>query len=106
MQGYVCYPFENRFVIYSDRVDNRVNRKKEDAKHVAIHEKKLQNLTQNSVLPLTADEVIKNWSNYTLTDQEKSLLKNGLQVSLPPAKLLCSDVVTAFEMMNTYLPDK
>lgn len=28
---------------------------------------------------------------------------NGLQFSLPPGKLLRSDVVTAFEMMNTYL---
>ncbi len=79
------------------------NVKKEDAKHVANHEKKLQNLTRNKVLPLTAEEVITNLSNYTLTDEEKSLLKNGLKFSLPPAKLLRSDVVTAFEMMNTYL---
>ena len=79
------------------------NVNKEDAKHVATHEKKLQNLTRNSVLPLTAEEVIKNLSNYALTDEEKLLLKNGLQFSLPPAKLLRSDVVTAFEMMNTYL---
>ena len=79
------------------------NVKKEDAKHVATHEKKLQNLTRNKLLPHTAEEVIRNLSDYSLTDEEKSLLKNGLQFSLPPGKLLRSDVVTAFEMMNTYL---
>ena len=79
------------------------NVKKEDAKHVATHEKKLQNLTRNKVLPHTAEEVIRNLSNYTLTDEEKSLLKNGLRFSLPPGKLLRLDVVTAFDMMNTYL---
>ena len=79
------------------------NVKKEDAKHVATHERKLQNLTRNKLLPHTAEEVIRNLSDYSLTDEEKSLLKNGLQFSLPPGKLLRSDVITAFEMMNTYL---
>ena len=81
----------------------KLNVSKSSEKVVATHQKKLQRLTQNVSLPFTADDVITNLSKYNLSDEEKSLLKNGLQYAIPPRDVLRSDIFTSFEMLNTYL---
>ena len=64
---------------------------------VKTHHKKLQNLTKNEVLPFRNNEVITNLSNYRLSDNEASLLKNGLYFAIPPANLIKTNILVSFE---------
>ena len=49
------------------------------------HEKKLMRLTENSSLPFEAKEVIRNFSQHVLSEQEEDILRNGLKYLIPPA---------------------
>ena len=57
-------------------------------KHLETHEKKMKNLTKNSVLPFTGKDTIRNLSTYTLSQREEDLLKYGLNHGIPPNKVL------------------
>ena len=67
---------------------------------VKTHHKKLQNLTKNEVLPFRNNEVITNLSNYRLSNNEASLLKNGL-FAIPPANLIKTSILVSFENIVT-----
>ena len=69
---------------------------------VKTHHKKLQNLTKNEVLPFRNNEVITNLSNYRLSDNEASLLKNGV-FAIPPANLIKTSILVSFENMCNFL---
>ena len=64
---------------------------------VKTHHKKLQNLTKNEVLPFMDNRVITNLSNYRLSDNEASLLKNGLYFAIPPANLIKTNILVSLE---------
>ena len=46
---------------------------------IKTHEKKLKNLTKNSVLPFTPTDTVLNLSSIKLTDEELGILKYGLK---------------------------
>ena len=69
---------------------------------VKTHHIRLQNLTKNKVLPFRNNEVITNLSNYRLSDNEASLLKNGLYFSIPPANLIKTNILVSFENMCNF----
>ena len=64
---------------------------------------KLQNLTKNEVLPFRNNEVITVLSNYHLSDNEASLLKNDLYFAIPPANLIKTNILVSFENMCKFL---
>ena len=65
---------------------------KKFAHHQNIHAKKLFNLgLEFSKVSHDLNKVILNYSSYTLSKSEKSLLCKGLNVALPPDKLEYSD---------------
>ena len=69
-----------------------------------VHRKdELQNLTKNEVLPFRNNEIITNLSNYRLSDNEASLLKNGLYFEILPANLIKTNVLVSFENMCNFL---
>ena len=51
------------------------------------------------------DQVIHNFSSYTLSDDEKSLLAKGLNFALPPRKLNFADYMTPFEFLYKSVKD-
>jgi len=63
----------------------------------------MQSLTRNSALPFTSGEVIKNLSNYQLSEDEKDVLKNGLSFALPPFSIKKTDVFVTFEMVSKFM---
>ena len=67
------------------------------------HEKKLKYLTDAVTLPFTADDVIVNLSSYELTDEEKEVLKLGLNDGIPPIKLRKSDIFYNFELISRFM---
>ena len=79
--------------------------KKNRRKLASVHEKKLQNLTRNTVLPFSADDVVTNLSAYSPTDEELDILRFGLSHTIYPPKVNKSDVYVAFEQIH-YLTSK
>ena len=69
-------------------------------KATKTHEKKLQNLTKNNITPFHHNEIIKNLSAFPLTQDELDILKHGLNHSIPPKRLIKSDILTTFEMVH------
>ena len=67
---------------------------------IKTHEKKLKNLTRNSVLPFTSSEVVTNLSSSVLTPEQVDALKFGLTHSVCPPSINKTDVFTCFEMIN------
>ena len=49
------------------------------------------------------NEVIINLSNYRLSDNEVSLLKNSLYFAIPPANLIKTNILLSFENMCNFL---
>ena len=56
-------------------------------------EKKLKNLTKNTQIPLTSDELIKNLSSYKLTEEEVEILKYRLKHLIEPKHLFTHRLV-------------
>ena len=81
----------------------RSNVRKCTEKTIRQHEKKLCQLTKNSVVSFKASEVIHNLSSYSLSPDEEDILKNGLQFSLPPLQLQKSDVFASYELIHRFL---
>ena len=67
---------------------------------IKTHQKKLENLTRNTVLPFTSDETITNISSHNLTLEQLDILKFGLTHSIRPPRINVSDVFTCFELIN------
>ena len=77
---------------------------KENSKKLSHHEKvqdkKLCRLRINpSSLSIDPDKVIFNYSNRTLTSEEKKVLARGLNFSIPPRKLRYCNFLSSFEML-------
>ena len=64
------------------------------------HEKKLKNLTRNSVLPFTSSEVVTNLSLFVLTTEQLDALKFGLTHSICPPSINKTDTFTCFELIS------
>ena len=73
------------------------------SKHLETHEKKMNNLTKNSVLPFTGKDTIRNLSTFTLSQREEDILKYGLNHGIPPRKVSKTDIFTSFELMSNFL---
>ena len=76
------------------------------AHHQNIHSKKLFNLgLEFSKVSHDPDKIIFNYSSYTLTKSEKSLLCKGLNFAIPPDKLEYSDYLLPFELLYRDIKD-
>ena len=69
---------------------------------VETHRKKMCQLTKNTILPFVADDVVKNLSSTKLTDDERNLLKYGLNFAIQPRKLSKTDICVSFEMIYRF----
>ena len=70
-------------------------------KHKQIQNKKLTNLRVTTLENSShdSDKVIYNFSNYKLTESEKSVLCKGLEFAIPPSKLEYADFMLPFELL-------
>ena len=84
-----------KFLVLNDRKIRRTR---------LVQEKKLINLGYNAASENNDPEkVIFNFSNRTLTQNEKSLLSKGLNLSIPPKKLNYADFLHPFEQAYYHL---
>ena len=79
------------------------NAKKEGSNILKTHQKKLRNLTRNTMLPFELDDVVTNLSKYRLNVGEIDLLKNGLEFSIPPRFLKKTNVFCQFNMIAKFM---
>ena len=70
---------------------------------VKTHHKILQNFTKNEVLPFRNNKVIASLSNYCLSDNEVSLVKNGLYFTISLANLIKTNISVSFKNMCNFL---
>ena len=66
--------------------------------HDTIQQKKFYKLLKESQPRQNPERVIFNYSDITLSDEEKSLLVKGLNFALPPSNLNYADYLTNFEL--------
>ncbi len=62
------------------------------------HTKRLMGLGANNINQIDADKVIFNFSDKVLNNEEKEILKYGLQFSLPPTKPKFIDHFLSYEV--------
>ena len=67
---------------------------------VLSHEKKLRNLTQNTVLPFTSTDTVFNLSSSKLTDEEMNILRYGLKHSIEPNFINKTDIFSTFDFIH------
>ena len=67
---------------------------------VLSHEKKLRNLTQNTVLPLTSKNTVHNLTSSKLTDEEMNILRYGLKHSIEPNFMSKTDIHSTFDFIH------
>ena len=67
---------------------------------IKTHEKKLKNLTKNSVLPFTSDEVVTNLSSVALNADQLNVLNYGLTHSICPPSINKTDIFACFEFIS------
>ena len=79
------------------------NVKKEESNILKTHQKKLRNLTRNTMLPFEPYDVVTNLSKYQLNVDEMDLLKNGLEFSITPRFLKKTDVFCQFDMTAKFM---
>ena len=74
-------------------------------KHKQIQNKKLNNLKVTTLENSShnPDKVIYNFSDYKLTESEKSVLCKGLEFAIPPNKLEYADFMLPFELFFAIL---
>ena len=75
------------------------NVKKEESNILKTHQKKLRNLTRNTILPFEPYDVVPNLSKDQLNVKEMDLLKNGLEFSILPRFLKKTSVFCQFHMI-------
>ena len=70
-------------------------------KHKQIQNKKLNNLqvTTLEYYSHDLDKVIYNFSDYKLTESQKSVLRKGIKFEIPPNKLEYADFTLPFEFL-------
>ena len=68
-------------------------------KVIKLQERKLFNLGLKQHTGLKADDIIHNFSSYTLSTHEKDLLVRGLNFALPPEKINYADFMLPFELL-------
>lgn len=69
------------------------NVKKAATQVINTYEKKIKNLTRNTVLPFTPSETVTNLSSYNLTSEQLDTLKLGLAHSICPPSINKTDVL-------------
>ena len=79
------------------------NVKKAGKEIVETHGKTLCYLTRNRSLLFQAEVIIINLPDYRLNTEEIDLLKNGLNVSIPPKVKTKTGVFCQFEMIAKFL---
>ena len=57
---------------------------------------------KNTTLPFLPNDVIRNLSSYSLSDEEADSLMNGLNYGISPPFVSKSDIFTTFEMINRF----
>ena len=67
---------------------------------ILTHEKKLLNLTQNTVLPFTSTDTVLNLSSSKLNDQEIDFLRYGLKHSVEPNFINKTDILSTFDFIH------
>ena len=67
---------------------------------ILTHEKKLRNLTQNTVLPCTSTDTVFNLSSSKLTDEEMNILRYGLKHSIEPNFTNKTDIFSTFDFIH------
>ena len=67
---------------------------------IKIHEKKLKNLTKNSVLPFKSDEVVTNLSSVSLNTDQLSVLKYELTHSISTPSINKTDIFACLELIS------
>ena len=76
--------------------------RKNDKEHGRKLQKLIPNMHAKSIIDnvsYDADKVICNFSNYHLTDSDKSLLIKGLNFTIPPKKVVYSKFLLPFELL-------
>ena len=70
-------------------------------KHKQIQNKKLNNLRVTTLGNSNhdPDKVVYNFSDYKLSESEKSVLSKGLEFAIPPNKLEYADLMLPFELI-------
>ena len=70
-------------------------------KHKQIQNKKLNNLRVTTLESSShdPDKVVYNFSDYKLSESEKSVLSKGLEFAIPPNKLEYADLMLPFELL-------
>ena len=71
--------------MFHKSIDHNV--KKGVKEFIKTHEKKLKNLTKNSVLPFPSDEVVTNLSSVILNADQLNVLKDRLAHSICPPSI-------------------
>ena len=67
---------------------------------IKTHEKTLKNLTKNSVLPFTSDEVVTNLSSVSLNADQLNVLNYGLTHLICPPSINKTDIFACFELIS------
>ena len=67
---------------------------------IKMHEKKLKNLTKNSVLLFTPKDTVLNLLSIKLTQEELGVLKYGLKHPIEPRFINKTDVLTTFDFIH------
>ena len=87
----------DRYILHKS-VDHNVTKGVKE--FIKTHEKKLKNLTKNSVLPFTSDEVVTNLSSVALNADQLNVLKYGLTHSICPPSINKRDIFACFELIS------
>ena len=67
---------------------------------IKMHEKKLKNLTKNSVLPFTPTDTVLNSSSIKLTEEELDVLKYGFKHPIDPRFINKTDALTTLDFIH------
>ena len=67
---------------------------------ILTHEKKLRNLTQNTVLPFISTDTVRNLSSSKLTDEEMNIVRYGLKHSIEPNFINKADILSTFDFIH------
>ena len=67
---------------------------------ILTHEKKLRNLTQNTVLPFTSTDTVLNLSSSKLFNEEINILRYGLKHFIEPNFINKTDILSTFDFIH------
>ena len=67
---------------------------------IPTHEKKLRNLTQNTVLPFTSTDMVLKLSSSKLPDEKMNILRYKLKHSIEPNVINKTDTLSTFDFIH------